>query len=105
MRFEWRAIPSEWPPGRFDLIILSEMLCFLSTEELHVCAWFCAVSLMPGGTVVLVNGRGPSGGSMTGDTAALTLLQALPEPWHCENAALLPLYRIDVAQRPALDAD
>jgi 2-polyprenyl-3-methyl-5-hydroxy-6-metoxy-1,4-benzoquinol methylase len=100
LRFERRAIPAEWPEGQFDLIMLSEVLYFLSIEDLHAVARHAAASLLPGGTVMLVNWRGPNDGTMTGDAAALTLLQALPAQWRCENAVLLPHYRIDLAERP-----
>lgn len=100
LRFERCTIPAEWPEEQFDLIMLSEVLYFLSVEDLHGIAWRCGASLLPGGTVMLVNWRGPNDGTMTGDAAALTLLQALPERWRCETAALLPQYRIDMAERP-----
>lgn len=100
IRFERRAIPAEWPAGAFDLIVLSEVLYFLSVGDLHAIARHCAEALLPGGTVMLVNWRGPNDGTMTGDAAALTLLQALPAAWRCETAALLEPYRIDVAERP-----
>ena len=100
LRFERRAIPAEWPEGRFDLIMLSEVLYFLSIEDLHAIAQHCGSALMPGGTVMLVNWRGPNDGTMAGDAAALTLLLALPAGWRCQNAALLPQYRIDLAEGP-----
>src|ERR1700710_2019517 len=28
------AVPAEWPPGRFDLIVLSEVLYFFTPEDL-----------------------------------------------------------------------
>lgn len=46
--FERTQVPQGWPTGRYDLIVLSEVLYYLSPRERQ--RW-----LMPGGGILLVN--------------------------------------------------
>ncbi len=98
--FACMAVPDEWPDGRFDLIVLSEVLYYLDFRDLDALAERCEASLSPGGVVLLVNWRGPNDGTMSGDAAALSFLAVLPEAWAAHNMTLLPRYRIDHAVRP-----
>ena len=34
VRLERRALPDDWPPGRFDLVVLSELLYYLGADDL-----------------------------------------------------------------------
>jgi len=99
VRFQRMAIPAEWPDGRFDLIMLSEVLYFISLADLHALAARCEESAAPDGILLLVNWLGPNDGVLSGDAAALTFLQSLGEGWACENVAVMPRYRIDIARR------
>lgn len=96
--FRRMVAPSEWPPGRFDLIMLSEVLYYLGLADLDALARRCEASLADGGVVLLVNWRGENDGTMSGDAAALGFLAALPALWPARNLALGPRYRIDVAE-------
>lgn len=96
--FHRMAAPGEWPQGRFDLIMLSEVLYYLGFADLHALARRCEDSLAPGGVVLLVNWRGENDGTMSGDAAALSFLAALPGHWPSRNLALEPRYRIDIAE-------
>ena len=100
-RFERMAVPDEWPGGRFDLIVLSEVLYFLPLAGLERLAARCVASLEPGGTLLLVNWLGPNDGAMSGEAAAQCFLSALPPLWPCENVAINAEYRIDLARAPA----
>lgn len=53
-----RHLPEEWPDGRFDLIVLSEIGYFLSPVALERTWTAVAGALRPGGTVVLCHWRG-----------------------------------------------
>jgi 2-polyprenyl-3-methyl-5-hydroxy-6-metoxy-1,4-benzoquinol methylase len=97
--FRHMAVPEEWPEGSFDLIVLSEVLYYLDLTDLDALAARCESSLRPGGVILLVNWRGPNDGTMSGDSAALSFLAALPEGWPANNVSLLPRYRIDHAMR------
>ena len=63
-------VPAEWPPGMFDLIVLSEVLYFLGPEDLAATARLAAKSLASDGVALLVNWTGPTNSPCTGDEAA-----------------------------------
>jgi SAM-dependent methyltransferase len=65
-----RAIPQGWPAGRFDLILFSEILYFLSAAAIRTTAALAASSLAPGGEIVLVNFTGVIDEPVSGDMAA-----------------------------------
>ena len=52
-------VPHDWPEGRFDLIVVSELGYYLSTAELDRVAERVSASLEPGGELVLVHWRHP----------------------------------------------
>jgi 2-polyprenyl-3-methyl-5-hydroxy-6-metoxy-1,4-benzoquinol methylase len=97
VRFELRAVPAQWPPGSFDLIVLSEVLYFLSPADLNEVARRCATGAEPDRTVSMVNWRRPNDGTMPGDAAAEMLLGLLPASWKRIAVALNDDYRIDMA--------
>lgn len=53
------ALPRDWPSGTADLILLSEIGCFLTPAELDVVMDHCARTLEPGGVLVAVHRRAP----------------------------------------------
>ena len=59
VRVEQRETPREWPDGRFDLIVLSELAYFLRRAQLLELARCVGASLDAGGTLVCVHWRGP----------------------------------------------
>jgi SAM-dependent methyltransferase len=58
VRVEQRETPREWPEGRFDLIVLSELTYFLRRTQLLELARCVEASLEPGGTLISVHWRG-----------------------------------------------
>jgi 2-polyprenyl-3-methyl-5-hydroxy-6-metoxy-1,4-benzoquinol methylase len=77
IEFRQCAVPGEWPEGRFDLILLSEVLYFLTPSKIRRTAQLAASSLMRGGVIVLVNYLGPNGRQSTGANAAATFIAAI----------------------------
>jgi predicted TPR repeat methyltransferase len=69
VRFERMQVPGEWPDDRFDLIVLSEVLYFLSADDIGRCALHVKNTLLPGGVVVLVNWLGRTDDPSSGDLA------------------------------------
>jgi cyclopropane fatty-acyl-phospholipid synthase-like methyltransferase len=63
-------IPMDWPPGRFDVILLSEVLYYLSVADLTQTARRVRASLEPQGHVLLVHYILPTNYPATGDTAS-----------------------------------
>jgi SAM-dependent methyltransferase len=94
------TLPQEWPPGRFDLIVLSEVLYFLSAAEVRRVAEATWRSLLPGGIAVLVDWRGPTGTALGGEQAAGLFLRQTSGRWRKVTLRRRPGYRLDVLRRP-----
>jgi SAM-dependent methyltransferase len=60
VRVERRAVPDEWPPGSFDLIVLSELLYYFDDAGLGQVLGASIGSLRPGGQVLAVHWRHPA---------------------------------------------
>lgn len=52
-------IPTDWPVGAFDLIVLSEVLYYLADDDLDAVIDRARSSLVPGGHLVVVHFRRP----------------------------------------------
>ena len=99
VRFAHMDIASTWPEGRFDLIVLSEVLYFLSPAAIAVVAQRTSKSLLPGGLVLLVNWLGHGDDPVSGDEAA-RLFVAAAQRLAVAAADRQPRYRIDVLSLP-----
>jgi SAM-dependent methyltransferase len=60
VRVERRLIPREWPPGTFDLVVLSELLYYFDDADLDTVLRLGIGALRPGGHVVAVHWRHPA---------------------------------------------
>jgi len=60
VRVEQRAVPADWPPGTFDLLVLSELLYYLDDADLGQMLGLGLGSLRPGGQVLAVHWRHPA---------------------------------------------
>ncbi len=96
--FEKRHIPSEWPPGSFDLIVLSEILYYLTADDVRRTAALARSALQKSGFILMVHYLGATDYPLTGDEAAhiFATTSSLPHIFH-KSA---PLYRIDVLEKP-----
>lgn len=56
---EHRAIPGDWPPGRYDLIVLSEFLYYFAGHDLDEVIYLAMAALRPAGTLLAVHWRHP----------------------------------------------
>jgi 2-polyprenyl-3-methyl-5-hydroxy-6-metoxy-1,4-benzoquinol methylase len=96
IRIEQMQVPQNWPEGRFDLILFSEVLYFLNESDLAKICADTTRSLLPGGQVLLVNYTGATDDPSTGDSAATFFIDAtapILKPVHQERA---PGYRLDL---------
>lgn len=92
--FARMVVPNEWPPGRFDLLLFSEVLYYLGLEGITEAAHRTTSTLAPGGHIILVNWRGPTDGACTGEEAASRYIEASGlEPLDVIRAEK---YRLDV---------
>ncbi|RWR13314.1 class I SAM-dependent DNA methyltransferase [Paenirhodobacter populi] len=71
------SVPADWPGGGWDLILLSEVLYYLSAAEIGDLARKTAASALPGAHCILVNWRGDTGTSWRGPEAAEEFLNRL----------------------------
>lgn len=76
VRFDQLEVPLDWPSGRYDLIVFSEVLYFLHGDEVDACAELSAGSLASSGGIVTVNWRGETDTPLTGDEAAARFVSA-----------------------------
>lgn len=93
-RFLCGRVPTDWPDGGLDLVILSEVLYFLSEEDINETAARVRGSLWPGGRVLLVNWLGSEETPQPGNLAAEQFLRALALP--VSHASRQKLYRLDI---------
>ena len=75
VQFQRMQIPMSWPEQRFDLILFSEVLYFLSTADIDRCVERALASLLPNALIVLVNWLGQSDDPTSGDDAAERFIQ------------------------------
>jgi SAM-dependent methyltransferase len=94
--FRLGSVPADYPDGRYDLVMLSEVAYYLARPDLERLADQVGASLRPGGTVVLVHWLGETDYPLTGDEAAdlfCARIAPLAEPvTQTRNAD----YRLDV---------
>jgi hypothetical protein len=95
VRFERMQVPMQWPGERFDLLVFSEVLYFLSPADIAHCARRVKQSVLPGAAVLLVNWLGRSDDPCSGDQAA--------ERFIAETAGALTIVRQDRRARYRLD--
>ncbi len=92
-------VPQDWPPGAFDLVVLSEVLYFLDREDIAGLARLVLGSTGQGAAVVLVNWTGQTDTPTTGQQAATAFIEAgaaaLRQTLHRQHES----YRLDVLQR------
>jgi trans-aconitate methyltransferase len=92
--FANRRVPEEWPLGRYDLIVLSEVLYYLVADDIMRVAACTRQSLQSEGVVLLVHYLGETDYPVTGQDAAEQFLAACALPVLRQRQTAL--YRIDV---------
>jgi SAM-dependent methyltransferase len=96
VRVDRRVLPSQWPPGDFDLIVLSELLYYFGDEDLRQVLDRAASALRPGGSLLAVHWQHPvaeyprSGADVHRRLAAQPGLARLAE--HKEDDFLAEIY-------------
>ncbi|MFL5251310.1 MAG: SAM-dependent methyltransferase [Rhodopila sp.] len=96
VRFERMWVPAEWPGGRFDLIVLSEVLYFLTSTDIDRTGRLVRTNLAPGACVLLVNWLGQSDDPCNGDEAAGRFIAATTGSLHVARQLRQPGYRLDL---------
>ena len=96
VRFERMQVPADWPGDRFDLIVLSEVLYFLSAADIQHCARRVRETLMPKGMVVLVNWLGETDDPSPADAAPDRFIAASEATLRVVQQERLERYRLDL---------
>ena len=100
VRFEHMFVPEEWPDGIFELILLSEVVYYLSRDDVGRLAAKVANSMAKGGSVILVHWTGPTNYPLSGDEAAALFVERLGPNYVVERADRYAEFRLDVLSRP-----
>jgi SAM-dependent methyltransferase len=96
VHFEKMKIPGQWPRQIFDFIILSEVLYYLTPEDIVGVAERCRQGVAENGTVVLVHWTHPTDLPMDGDEAVQLFLDAAAPDLITTHQNRTDDYRIDV---------
>jgi predicted TPR repeat methyltransferase len=96
--FERMRIPDQWPLGRFDVIVFSEVLYYLAPNDIRATAWRTLLSLAPKGRVVLVHWTGETDYPCTGDQAADMFRETCGHRLTTLRQERHAAYRLDVLQ-------
>jgi SAM-dependent methyltransferase len=97
--FERRDLSTEFPAGRFDLILVSEVGYYLSQPDLDKLRSRIASALAPGGDVVLVHYTGATNYPLSADSVHETFLASEGSEWISVAAQRTESYRLDVFTR------
>jgi cyclopropane fatty-acyl-phospholipid synthase-like methyltransferase len=99
VRFEQMFVPDQWPDGAFELILLSEVVYYLSTEDVGRLAARVAGSLPRGGSVILVHWTGPTDYPLSGDEAAALFIERIGSTCVVKRRDRYRQFRLDVLLR------
>ena len=97
VRFGRMRVPDDWAAGAFDLIVLSEVLYYMSDADVRRTARLTSASLRPGGVALLVHWTGPTDYPLSADDAAETFMTEAALT--LGRASRTPRYRMDVLLR------
>jgi cyclopropane fatty-acyl-phospholipid synthase-like methyltransferase len=99
VRFEQMFVPEQWPGGDFELILLSEVVYYLSRDDVDRLAARVTHSLGKGGSVILVHWTGPTNYPLSGDEAAALFIERIGPGCLVERADRYAEFRLDVLSR------
>jgi 2-polyprenyl-3-methyl-5-hydroxy-6-metoxy-1,4-benzoquinol methylase len=94
-----RHLPHQDLDGTFDLLVLSEMLYFLSPPELAALAALAARRVVPGGDLIIVNYDGDTDTQLSGSQATQLFLDASAAAFTVVRAEQRPGYHVRLLQR------
>jgi hypothetical protein len=92
-------VPEQWPDGVFDLILLSEVVYYLSREDVGRLATRVTRSLAPDGSVILVHWTGSTNYPLSGDEAVELFIEQTGSGLVVGRADRHAEFRLDVLSR------
>lgn len=99
VRFTCGLLPAAWPDGRFDLMVVSEILYFLSASDIDRLARAARDAAAPDAVILLANWIGDTDTPLTGDGAATRFIAALAPDVTTRRAVRRDRYRLDLLAR------
>jgi cyclopropane fatty-acyl-phospholipid synthase-like methyltransferase len=99
VRFEHMFVPDQWPDGAFELILLSEVVYYLSRDDVGRLAAKVSNSLPKGGSVILVHWTGLTNYPLSGDEAADLFIERIEPACVVDRADRYAEFRLDVLLR------
>jgi cyclopropane fatty-acyl-phospholipid synthase-like methyltransferase len=99
VRFEHMFVPEQWPDGAFELILLSEVIYYLSRNDVGRLAARVTNSLAKGGSVILVHWTGPTDYPLSGDEAAALFIERIGPTGVIKRGDRYRQFRLDVFSR------
>lgn len=99
VRFEQMTVPTQWPNGTFDLVLLSEVVYYLCVNDVARLASHVAKSLRPRRDVVLVHWTRETDYPLGGDEAAELFIAAMSGATRVVRGDRYPDFRLDVLRR------
>ncbi|WP_159994138.1 class I SAM-dependent methyltransferase [Roseomonas sp. 18066] len=97
--FERREVPRQWPAGRFDLILLSEVIYYWDADDLAQVAAHCRRAVKPGGEVLMVHWTGTTDYPLSGDAAAEAFIAATAPALTVVWQSRAERYRMDLLRQ------
>jgi cyclopropane fatty-acyl-phospholipid synthase-like methyltransferase len=99
VRFEQMFVPDQWPDEMFDLILLSEVVYYLSREDVGRLATSVTNSLAPDGSVILVHWTGSTDYPLSGDEAVALFIERMGSLCVVRREDRYAEFRLDVLSR------
>ena len=99
VRFARLVIPEEWPPGRFDLVILSEVLYYFDLHDLRRVAARVERALDSGGDIVCAHWIRDTDYPLSGDEAVKRFTELVRDFATPLQSSRTDDYRLDVFRR------
>jgi cyclopropane fatty-acyl-phospholipid synthase-like methyltransferase len=99
LRFEQMFVPEQWPRGGFDLILLSEVVYYLSHEDVGRLTMSVTHSLAPDGSVILVHWTGSTDYPLSGDEVIALFIERMGSACVVRRADRYAEFRLDVLSR------
>lgn len=96
LRFACGLLPAAFPDGAFDLLVISELLYFLSPADIEQLAHAARRAASPDAVILLANWTGPTDTPHTGDAAATRFIAALQPAFAVAQAVRRDRYRLDI---------
>lgn len=99
VRFEQRRMPADAPDGRFDLVLLSEVIYYWDRDDLARAAAYLCDHVREGGDVLLIHWTGDTDYPLSGDEAVDGLKSLLGDHVRPMLAERRERYRLDLWRR------